>query len=186
MKQTQLANALSAWYGDHTVPRDHLPLETLYRFSLDRGLETASDSDLDHLAACPDCMDQWELLCQMDAESGDDLSPGGDLSTEKEPAPMIGWGRLKAAADDGFEPMVLKSDCGRFQLGLFPEPGEAGKGMVTLDVLSGTPAMEGARVLVKDAAGHTVLAARILHGRTAARIGNLDTLDFSLWTVSLS
>jgi len=82
-------------------------------------------------------------------------------------------------------PVYLKSGCGRFELGIFPEPGQPGTGMVTLDCLGKGLAGKDDRAKVKDAAGKTILAGRLVHGRTAARVSGLDRLDFSVWTVTL-
>ena len=178
-----LSTALTTWQmwkqtsGDSRW-EDHLAPETLYQLSRDKGLKQASETDLNHLSACPGCLDQWELLCFLDTETKDDSSD------------IIAFGRLKAAASDetgpGREPVYLQSGCGRFELGIFPEPGRPGKGMVTLDLLGKGQGMEGAQATVKDASGRTILAAKIVHSRTAARVENIDTLDLSLWTVVIS
>ncbi len=178
-----LSTALTTWQtwkqtSGSDLRDNHLSPETLFQLSRDKGLMQAKETDLNHLAACPDCLDQWELLCFLDTE------------TEEKSADIIGFGRLKAAASHetgpGKEPVYLKSGCGRFELGIFPEPGRPGRGMVTLDLIDDAGDMEGAQATVKDAAGRTILAAKIVHSRTAARIEDIYTLDLSLWTVVIS
>ncbi len=174
-----LSTALNTWQmWAQASGETHLPPETIYQLSLNKGLKQASEADLNHLSACPGCLDQWELLCFLDTETEDDS------------ADIIAFGRLKAAASDetlpGREPVYLRSGCGRFELGIFPEPGRPGKGMVTLDLTEKTQPLDGALATVKDASGRTILAGKIVHSRTAAKIEDIDSLDLSLWTVVIS
>ena len=178
---TTLTSALRTWQmwkQDEAAP--HLTPETLYRLSRPGGLAGAAESDLDHLASCPDCLAGWELLCVLE-ETPDQPEAGADI---------ISFGRLKAAATKatapGTAPVYLESGCGRFKLGIFPEPGSPGRGMVTLDVIGTDIASQGPIATVKDAAGQIILTGKITHGRTAGRIEDMDNLDLSLWTVTLT
>jgi hypothetical protein len=105
---------------------------------------------------------------------------------------VYSYGFLKAAATAFSEPVFLHSHCRRFVLGIFTDPEQPDKGMVTLDVADttgfreDTDGMEDRQALVKDALGKTVLKARIHHGRAAARIADINQYDFSTWTLTLS
>ncbi|MCG8617987.1 MAG: hypothetical protein MI802_17375 [Desulfobacterales bacterium] len=178
---TTLTSALHTWQmWKQEAPAPHLTPEAIYRLSRPGGLAGATEADLDHLASCPDCLAGWELLCVL--EETPDISETS--------ADIISFGRLKAAATKaaapGSAPVYLESGCGRFKLGIFPEPGHPGKGMVTLDVIGTDVSDQGATATVKDAAGQVILTGKITHGRTAGRIDEIDTLDLSLWTVTLT
>ncbi|MCG8683757.1 MAG: hypothetical protein MI892_02710 [Desulfobacterales bacterium] len=176
MKITDLNTALTTWYNQARVAETgHLDLEAIYRLSLDGELAKASHKEAAHLCNCPQCLDKWELLCFIASEAEDESDD------------LIGYGRLKAAAEKemALEPIYLKSDCGRFELGLFPDPNHPGYGMATLDVLKKESGLDSLTATVKDAGGRVVLQAKITHGRTAAKIRNIDHLDLSIWTVTI-
>ena len=179
MNRTDWDTAMTAWEKNAAMPgAEHLDTAAIYRLSGPGGLDRATPDELAHLAACPGCLDQWDLLCFI----GED-EPSGEMSGD-----LIGFGRLKAAAadDTGTAPLVLTSGCGRFKLGLFPEPDRPGAGMVTLDILEETPEADGRTATVKDARGTTVLAARLVRGRAAVKTGKIGGLDLSIWTVTLT
>ncbi|HCY88356.1 MAG TPA: hypothetical protein DHV36_24680 [Desulfobacteraceae bacterium] len=178
---TTLTFALHTWQmWKQEALTPHLTPADIYRLSRPRGLYGASEADLDHLASCPDCLAGWELLCVLD-EPSDPPETAADI---------ISFGRLKAAATKasapGKAPVYLESGCGRFKLGIFPEPGRPGRGMVTLDVIGSDHKIKDRLATVKDTAGQIILRGKIIHGRTAGRIDGIDTLDLSLWTVTLT
>lgn len=155
----------------------HLPLESIYRLSLENGLKNATKEELSHLWQCRSCLEKWETI-SIALDSDRDVLETEDL--------YLSFGVLKAAATDAVEPMHLKSNCRRFVLSIHPAPGSPAKGLVTLDITQESSSMEGMRVLVKDAANETVLEKAIVGGRAAVKREDLDQLDLSSWTISFT
>jgi hypothetical protein len=190
MHSIEMKDAIRIWHN-HTgsMTMDHPDAAILYRMTLPGGLADADRADIDHLARCPACLEKWELLTRVMADS----DPGDDLGAAPETDPtVISYGFLKAAATAFSEPVFLHSHCRRFVLGIFTDPEQPDQGMVTLDVTDttgsreGTDSMEDRQALVKDARGKLALKARIHHGRAAARIADINQYDFSTWTLTLS
>ena len=123
-------------------------------------------------------MEKWEcmvLVEGMDAAAATPFSPSG----------VIGVGYRKAAGTALTEPVLLKSNCSRFVLGLNMEPDDPSQGWITLDVVRDRSRMEGRRIKIRDAKGEVFMDTRIRNGKAAADTMALDRIDFSMWTIAL-
>lgn len=177
MNKIDLKTAVEVFLREMPPDTPHLPLESIYRLSLENGLKEAAQEELSHLWQCSSCLEKWETLS---------IAWDRGRDTPETENPCLGFGMLKAAATDTVDPMRLKSNCRRFVLGVHPDPGNPAKGLVTLDIIEDPPAMEGMRALVRDAANKTVLEKVIVGGRAAVKRADLDHLDLSAWTISFA
>ena len=178
MEGINLNQAVEIWNRHRPLYRDHLSDEALSRLCFDGELGSASPEELDHLAHCRECMEKWECMVLVEglgAAAADPLSDGG----------IIGVGYLKAAGTALTEPVLLKSNCSRFVLGLNIEPGSPTQGWVSLDVIGDRHRMEGRRIKIRDAKGEVFMDTWIRNGKAAADIMDMDRIDFSMWTIAL-
>lgn len=179
-----LHRALTAWMegsdgGRLDLPSGHLDEAVLYRLSQPGGLDAAAEAELDHLSLCPVCLAAWNEW--LDTEEIID----GDGDERVEPTCSVGF--LKAAAASLYQgPLSLVSSCGRFELSVYPELREHGRGLVTLEVLGADEVHERGFCVVRDGVGTVILQGSIEDGRLAGRIDDLSLLDLKTWTVLVS
>ncbi len=182
-KEISIKDALRIWADQGPGKEKHLSEARLFSFSLPNGLNTAKESDLDHLSMCPDCLDTWKAFCDMnDAPAADDYTSADDIA-------LIGTGELKAAASDKMDfsqPKEYKSSCGKFILSIFPEPDTPTHATITLDTTDKESIFDHKTATVRDANGTVIFRQPLRHGRAADMTESLDTLDLSFWTVFLS
>ena len=181
MNGISLDEAVGIWFGSRPPEGDHLALETLDQLSLTNGMATAPEAALNHLATCRVCMEKWECFT-LARQKKQGIDPKGEI--------MV-YGQLKAAASESEGAEKLKSHCGRFVLGISREEGDAPlhglvSGLITLDVVSDRPLVEGRRVRGRDAAGSIFMDSRIRRGKAAVETQGLDQYDFSTWTLAIS
>ncbi|MEH0022094.1 MAG: hypothetical protein V6Z89_20750 [Desulfobacter sp.] len=179
MNTINLENALKIWQETFTISNQHITDERLYTLSQSGGLEDASDIELEHLSRCPECLESWSIVCMLDEFN---------LKEPPNQTVFISSGYLKAAASakQTKEPLNLKSECGKFIIGVFPDLQKPGKGMITLDTVGHLPDLEKMRATVSDAKGMVALEKSIIGGRAAAVTSDMDQLDFSKYTILLT
>nr|WP_319492131.1 hypothetical protein [uncultured Desulfobacter sp.] len=180
-KQIDFKTAVDIFLREVSPDTGHLPLEFIYRLSLENGLKNASEEELRHLWQCRTCLEKWETI-----SIALDTNQDNNQDVFETEDPYLSFGTLKAAATDTIEPMHLKSNCRRFELSIHPSPGNPAKGLVTLNITEEPASMDGMRVLVRDAANETVLDKTIVGGRAAVKREDLNQLDLSSWTISFT
>lgn len=169
--------ALYLWRNSQTSYQDHLSMEQLYRLSTSNGLKTADSFELDHLSLCSECLDTWEDFSSLTKVDSD---------PEIEDEAIISYGFLKAASAKMTEPVFVKSSCKKFTLGIFPDMDKSDKGMAVLETLNEPVSYDGRNASVRDARGVIVLKSKIVNGRSASKIEQINSLDLSNWTIVLT
>ncbi len=182
-KDETIMKAMQIWQSQpegvvHGTPGGvHLKSDALYRLAECSGLKEASEQELEHLSLCPICLAAWVEW----QESLQILK-----MTDSGPAVMMTYGLLKAAASTEWkEPQQLESACGRFLLTVFPELDSPGRGLITLELKAQEQdtAVEGQRLVVRDAEGMVLLAGTLRDGRLAGRNDNLYAIKLASWTI---
>nr|WP_321395922.1 hypothetical protein [uncultured Desulfobacter sp.] len=184
-KQIDFKTAVDIFLREVSPDTGHLPLESIYRLSLENGLKNATEEELHHLWQCRTCLEKWETI-SIALDTNQDKNQDNNRDAFETEDPYLSFGTLKAAATDAVEPMHLKSNCRRFELSIHPSPGNPAKGLVTLNITEEPASMDGMRVLVRDAANETVLDKTIVGGRAAVKREDLNQLDLSSWTISFT
>ncbi len=175
-----LKQAFDIWEHHHIEKDTHVPLERLYKLSLDGGIKQGKPEDIHHLSLCPVCLETWEAMATIEtSEKADDYEETEEIE--------MAIGFLEAASTDVSTPLYIKSSCSRFMLGIFPEVDNPSKGMAVIETIPEQKKFyEGGVVIVKDANGTHILKAIIKQGRAAVKVDNLEIFDFSTWTVVLT
>lgn len=86
MHSVEIKDAIRTWQ-DYTgsMSTGHPDEASLYQMALPGGLADAPRADINHLAGCPACLEKWELLTRVMADSrGNGLKPGKGGSSEYE------------------------------------------------------------------------------------------------------
>ncbi len=188
MKETNfVTNALKVWQEggcDRGADVAHLDEDILFRLACAAGLEDASEQEITHLAGCGQCRKEWcrwqEAIVDADEVAAD--NDRWDLADE----PVLGWGGLKAAAASLFvEPVSLLSECGRFELSLFPDVDVADSGLIVIEVMHDQALFEGRSCVVRDGNGMVLIQGKIEDGRCAGRGASLYSFALQTWTVQL-
>ncbi|MCG8684838.1 MAG: hypothetical protein MI892_08185 [Desulfobacterales bacterium] len=177
MNKIDLKTAIEVFLHEVSPDTAHLPVETIYRLSLENGLKNATEKELGHLSQCRSCLEKWEIFS---------IAWDSDRDEVETEDPYLSFGMLKAASTETVGQMHLKSDCRRFVLGVHPDSENPANGLVTLDIIEDSPSMEGMMVSIRDAAQKTVLERVIVGGRAAVKREDLDLLDLSAWTISFT
>jgi len=180
-RKISIRSALKIWAEYTPLPEDHIPQQRLYIFSLTNGLKKACKNEIRHLSLCPRCFDVWKFFCDLENPDSraDDYTDSGSRT-------ILSCGTLQAASSGFTGPVYIKSDCGRFMLGILPETGSLKKAMIVLETANNGTSYQGMRAMVKDAGGIIILDAGISHGRAAAKTDRLDIIDLSTWSLVLS
>lgn len=157
----------------------HLTENLLYRMALSNGLQESDPKDLEHLAMCPICLNQWARF----RKSLSDIEDSDAYEEQR----TVSWGMLEAASSSkSIEPLRIKSSCGQFFLGLLPQVGDTEKGMITLELESQAAlGLEGHKATVRDHKGRIILQGAICQGRIARKIENLSEVNLTRWTVTV-
>ncbi|MEA1967091.1 MAG: hypothetical protein U9N77_02575 [Thermodesulfobacteriota bacterium] len=179
-RQISTREVFKIWAEHLPTPEDHIPEKRLYLFSLKKGLQQADNDEINHLSQCPQCLDVWKTLCDLNR------STHADDYDEKGGGSILSFGILQAASGEITGPVYMKSDCEKFMLGILPEEGSLKKAMIVLETVGDDKIYQGMKALIKDARGITILQAKIKHGRAAVKTDTLDTIDLSTWSVVLS
>lgn len=186
-KDIILKMSLQAWYSlkrktvkSNTEKNLHLPEKSLYMLALSGAIREADPKALAHLALCPLCLNRWAQFRRSISDIQD--------SVGYEEKKVVAWGMLEAAASKKLaEPLRLKSSCGQFFLGIFPQRGNIERGMITLEVESnaGLSQLEGHKATVKDHTGRILLEGKICQGRLARKIEKISDVNLTCWTVTV-
>lgn len=177
-RKISLKQALTAWDHSALFSQDHLKARRLYEIARIGGIQSATPLEQAHLSLCPECLEYLWLFSLTDEALAD--------TEDEDEYPVMGYGFLKAAAAEDFEPVETKSSCGYFVLSIFPELDSPDRGMAVLAAAWETDRYNGLQASVRDAKGAVILKSKILQGRAAVKVEDLDRLDLSEWTVILS
>lgn len=177
IKKTSFKRALHLWQNSQTPNQDHLSMDQLYKLSTSNGIQTADSCTLDHLSLCSECLDKWEDFSRL---------TNVDSDPEIEDEAVISYGFLKAASAKMTAPVFVKSRGKKFTLGIFPDMDRSDKGMAVLETLNEPVSYDGLNACVRDARGVIVLKSKIVNGRSASKIEQINTLDLSNWTIVLT
>jgi len=179
-KQINSKEALKIWAEYSPLPKDHISAQKLYQFSLEGGLQKANKYEINHLSLCPQCLNAWKTLCDFSgSKQADDYDEKGNQD-------ILSFGILQAASSGFVEPVYIKSECGKFMLGIFPEVDNPKKAMIVLETVDDEKIYQGMTASVMDAKSNIIMDARIKHGRAAVKADNLDAIDLSTWSIVLS
>ncbi len=179
-----LQEGLEIWARnrDFSVPagESHIPASELLGLAISGGWQAASEDVRHHLSCCSICLENWFAACREQAKTEKFL-------TDSASDDWFSGGLLEAAAGDGItSSLQLKSSCGDFRLGLYPDADKPGSGMVTLEyVSSGEPNPEGRFVVVKDRLGVTLLKGVIRNGRMARLSEQFNHIDLQSWSLQV-
>jgi hypothetical protein len=179
-KQITSKEALKIWAEYSPLPKGHLSAQKLYQFSLEEGLQKAKNIEINHLSLCPKCLNAWKTLCDLTG------STKADDYYEKEGHSILSFGVLQAASSKITGALSVKSACGKFVLGIFPEVDNPKKAMIVLETEDDARTYQGMIANVRDSKNNIIMDAQIKHGRAAVKIDNLDAIDLSTWSIILS
>lgn len=177
-KKIKTKQAFEIWKEYSAFEQDHLSMQRLYELSLTDGLKNAEEYEVEHLSLCPQCLDNWEVFC--------DVTMPFTADDYDEEYSILSCGFLKAASTGFTESIYIKSDCKKFRLGIFPEIDNPANGMAVLETIDENRSYDGMEASIMDAKGKIVLKNIIKHGRAVSKIDNLDTLELSKWTIVLN
>jgi hypothetical protein len=188
-RENRLETGLRIWKDVYSQRRDreaeigaHLSAEVLYNMACPAGLEASTPEAMNHLSRCPLCLEEWvqwrsalSAVASLEHEHGE----------EDGASTVMACGMREAAATAGSEEAVnIRSSCGRFVFGLFPQVDHPEKGMLTLEAVSdGHVNVEGKYAIVRDGNGSVVLEGRLHHGRLARICNHISEIDLSTWTL---
>lgn len=183
----ELKQCLDIWFADYSERKTelasmppHMTEERLYELAGEGRFAAARPEETAHLSRCPQCMAQWAFWCEVEhAEIPAD---------EEKASPVISGGILRAAAGPGVrEAQKSPSDCGRFQLGIFPELNNPDAALIALEVIAGEAnPHDGIFASVRDANGNQVISGVIKNNRLARRHERLSQLALSAWSLVLA
>lgn len=178
--EKHLKKYIHIWHEQSTAaPVDdaHLSPEKIYQLAVPGEILSAPQKELNHLSVCASCMSDWAFWSRVHTED-----PG---ETADDMPSTITGGMLKAAASPGErEALKLKSACGRFLLGVFPEMGTPDRGLITLEAIADAYGIyNGKTVGVRDAKNRIVLSGVMENNRIARRCENFQDIDLSSWTL---
>ncbi|WP_041277697.1 hypothetical protein [Desulfotalea psychrophila] len=158
----------------------HLSEEELARAAVHGGLAELDGYLIEHLASCPVCLAKWVAACR-------DIDMSKDEFAYDTADDWYSGGLLEAAATSGSRlPAVLLSRCGNFNLRIFPDEKSTGA-MVALETRnpSATGRSEGKMVTVQDAEGKIIVEGKIISGRFARMVDNLDGFNLQVWSLMI-
>lgn len=186
-KDISLKLSLQQWYlikleRDRNNARKeyHLSEKKLYAMALSGAMGEDDLKHWRHLSLCPLCLNRWARFCRA-------ISDIEDAKSYEEKR-VVSWGMLEAAAasNSSVEPLRIKSSCGQFFLGIFPQVGNPQQGMITLEVESDAICQfEGHTATVRDYMGRKLLEGSICQGRVARKIEKLSEINLTRWTVTV-
>lgn len=180
-------SALADWRDMKIAQADsestqHLEEKVLVRMAADGGLQEASESELEHLDSCPQCLGNWSAWRRAYSVISVDLN---DEKNEKDQFNGDAYGFLEAAASltSTASSRVLESSCGSYRLEILPDREDPEKAMI---VFSRRTQNGDDRVTVRDKNGLAIISGNLENGRLARLCSNLKELDLTIWTVMIS
>lgn len=152
----------------------HLTDDDFYPLAVPGGIDTAAEQIVDHIASCPVCLEKWAMWRRAVSDTA---------VNESEEEQIISYGMLRAAAGkEQKEAVNIKSNCGRFILGIYPQKDDPGKAMVVLEFVEGH-ALEGKKFVVRDNTGNILIDGSLQQGRVARVCEDFKKVDLSKWTL---
>jgi hypothetical protein len=185
-----LHTILHIWKEAYTDPAkgnskegNHLSAGELYAMAKQDGMVKAQPEAMNHLATCPRCLQEWAAWRRA-VTAVNELD---DPEAINEEFPAMAYGMREAAATEKpMEPVSMRSRCGRFILGLFPQVDNPHKGMVTLEAVADRePSAEGRHCTIRDRNGLVFLEGKLHHGRLARTCERLRDIDLTTWTLMI-
>lgn len=181
LPQLTLKEGLEIWSRNKDVScaaeGAHFSLDELLRLVEPGAMAKLSEERKEHLSRCSDCLQKW-----LDMSEEQDFIE--DLQDHKTSDDWYSGGMMEAASSELTSAVALKSRCGNFQLGLYPDGSRKGEGMISLEYIgSSGPDVEGKTVTVRDLNGLVLLDGSIRAGRIASISKEFATIDLQAWSV---
>jgi len=167
----------SADVEGQTMKGHHLSQEKLRELAQPSALEkSVSDTDFEHLSACPSCLEQWAFFCKQNESHEEDRGTSKTSMTygTVEDDDVMGQSAVQH----------LTSTCGRFILSLSPLKDSSSQLAVTLKSVE--PSLKNHRVQVRDKGGRILLHGTLTSQELSAVIADSDRIDLSVWTVIIT
>ncbi len=178
-----LKKGLDVWLNNRdisvTVEGEHFSALEMLHSVRDGGVKNLSEPQKKHLSQCRECLGKWLDLVEEQVFVE-------EIAEEKTSDDWYAGGMLEAASAQVSSAVVLKSNCGRFQLSLYPDSDKQGAGMITLEFVGNNgDQIEGKWVTVRDLNGEMLLDGSVRAGRLASISDNFDSIDLQKWSVQV-
>ncbi|MCP3872068.1 MAG: hypothetical protein GY699_02795 [Desulfobacteraceae bacterium] len=177
MKKIKLKQALDIWAQSAPLHENHFLAERLFQLAMPNAMLTAEREEIHHLSLCTECLSTWKTLCDIN----DSLIPD-----DADDDTILSAGVLQAASSHIKTPVVINSECKQFCISIFPEIENPKRAMIVLETIGNQEHYNRRRVTIRDSKGHKILLSTIKKGRAATTTDELDSLDFSKITLTIS